>query len=444
MKARFGVVVFAAMVQFFTAATQAQHAGQFRGDNGHTGAYAGAAPANISHVLWRFQTGARILSSPVVADGILYVGSNDHFLHALDARKGTELWKFKTGADVTSTPAVTAGMVYFLSLDGNAYALNAQTGELKWKFETEGEARHSAAGIYGSAPSREMMPDAWDFFLSSPAVAEGIVYFGSGDHCVYALDAATGKLIWKYRGDSGFHSSPAISRGVVYIGCWDSAFYALDARTGQLKWKFATGLDGSHLMEGIPGSAAVSQGIVVFGSRDGNTYALEEGTGKRLWAIENDHSWVISSPAIVNGVAYTTTSDSLKFSAVELKTGRVIFEVPYGTYSFSSPAIVGNHAYFGTFDGIVHDVDLVSHRMNSEFRVQASLDRKDLLTSDGHLNQGAVYGPLGPDGQPDNTLDATMVGIDRLLQLGSILASPCAADGIVYVASADGAVYALD
>jgi len=49
-----------------------------------------------------------------------------------------------------------------------------------------------------------------------------------------------------------------------------------------------------------------------------------------------------------------------------------------------------------------------------------------------------------PDGQPNNTIDATMVGMDRLLKLGSVLATPSVAGGVVYVASADGAVYALD
>ena len=60
------------------------------------------------------------------------------------------------------------------------------------------------------------------------------------------------------------------------------------------------------------------------------------------------------------------------------------------------------------------------------------------------LNSAAIYGPLGADGKPNNTLDATIIGVDRLLQLGSILSSPAVANGIVYIASADGAVYALD
>ena len=416
----------------------------FRGDLSHSGVYKSAAPKSISRVLWEFKTGGRVFSSPVVADGVVYVGSNDHFLYALDAAEGRELWKFQTGANVGSTPALANGSVYFLSLDGYAYSLNARTGALQWKFQTAGESRLNAAGLYGLAPSREVIPDVWDFFLSSPAVYDGIVYFGSGDHNVYALDARTGKLRWKYQAGDVVHSSPAIANGVLYIGCWDGVLYALNAKTGKLVWKFATGVDPSHFMQGIPGSAAIADGVVVFGGRDNNIYAVDANSGKELWRKDNHGSWVISSPAVMNGIVYITTSDSMKFRALALKTGKPLFDLTFKAYSFSSPAIAAGHAYFGTFDGHVYDVDLAARQFHGEFRVRAGMNHKELLTADGHLNANAIYGPLGPDGKPNNTLDATIVGIDRLLQLGSILSSPAVANGIVYAASTDGSVYALD
>lgn len=429
---------------FLSTLAFGQHDTQFRGDAAHTGVSSSIAPSGIGHVRWKFQTGGAVYSSPVVADGIVYVGSNDHYLHAIDARKGSEVWKFKTGANVNGTAAVANGVVYFLSLDGNAYASNARTGVSIWKFETGGESRLSAAGIYGLMPSREVLPDLWDFFLSSPTVTGGTVYFGSGDHNIYALDAETGKLKWKHLAGDVVHSSPAVVNGVLYIGCWDGAMYALDAQSGELKWKFATGTDPSHFMQGIPGSAAVSEGVVVFGSRDNNLYALDANSGQLIWKRDNQNSWVIASPAILDGVVYVTTSDSFKFRAINLKTGQELFDDTFKAYSFSSPTIASGHAYFGTFDGYLHDVDLASRQFHSEFRVHASYDHKDLLTPDGHLNMAAIFGPFGPDGQPNNTLDAAAVSMDRLVQLGSILATPCVSDGIVYAASSDGIVYALD
>jgi outer membrane protein assembly factor BamB len=78
-----------------------------------------------------------------------------------------------------------------------------------------------------------MMADPFDVFLSSPAVAAGVVYFGSGDNHVYALDAQSGELKWKFKTGDVVHASPAVSGGVVYIGSWDRNLYALDAKTGR-------------------------------------------------------------------------------------------------------------------------------------------------------------------------------------------------------------------
>ncbi|MGB7983846.1 MAG: PQQ-binding-like beta-propeller repeat protein [Terracidiphilus sp.] len=438
------VLIFLALFCLCARDSVAQAGALFRGDAARTGIYAGAAPKSIEHVLWEFKTGGRVISSPVVADGAVYVGSNDHYLYALDAASGKELWKFQTGANVNSTPAVAGGAVYVLSLDGNAYALDARTGKQLWKFATGGESRLNLAGIYGLLPSREVVPDVWDFYLSSPVVANGTVYFGSGDHNVYALDARSGTLRWKFQAGDVVHSSPAIADGVLYIGCWDGVLYALNAQSGQLVWKFSTGVDATHFMQGIPGSAAVVGGIVVFGSRDNNIYALDANSGKELWRQGNHGSWVIASPAILDGVVYVTTSDTMVLRALELKTGAEVFTLPYKAYGFSSPAIVGGHAYFGSFDGVVHDANLKTHKLAGEFRVQASRNHKELLTEDGHLNNAVIFGPMGPDGNPNNSIDAAIVGIDRLLQLGSILSSPAVANGVVYVGSADGSVYALD
>lgn len=427
-----------------SAGAFAQGTAQFRGDLQHRGVYPGRAPHEITHVRWEFKTGGRIFSSPVVADGMVFVGSNDHFLYAIDAETGREVWKFATGANVNSTPAVAQGRVYVLSLDGNAYALEERTGKLLWKFATGGESRLNLAGIYGLMPSREVVPDVWDFLLSSPAVDGGVVYFGSGDHNIYALDAASGALRWKFQAGDVVHSSPAIQDGMLYIGCWDGVLYALNAQTGALVWKFATGVDATHFMQGIPGSPAVADGIVVFGSRDNFIYALAATSGKLLWKQANDGSWVIASPAIQNGVVYVTTSDTLKLRALKLASGSALFELSYKAYSFSSPALAAGHAYFGTFDGAVYDADLEARQLRPEFRVAAATAHKELLNADGHLNTDAIFGPMGPDGKPNNTIDASIVGIDRLLQLGAVVASPAVADGVVYVASADGSVYALD
>lgn len=123
---------FIVSIQVCTVEVRAQAIAQFRGDAAHTGVYTGPAPKEISHIAWEFKTGGRVFSSPVVADGLVFVGSNDHFLHAIDAATGHEQWKFATAANVNSSPAVAKGAVYVLSLDGNAYAVEEHSGKLLW------------------------------------------------------------------------------------------------------------------------------------------------------------------------------------------------------------------------------------------------------------------------------------------------------------------------
>src|ERR1019366_4710581 len=145
--------------------------------------------------------------SPAVAAETVYVGSTGGNLYAIDRAAGTEKWHFEAKSRIASSPAVSNGLVFFAAYDSNFYAVDAATGQLKWKFKTGGERRFTARHLHGSQPASESMPDPFDCYLSSPVVWNGGGYFGSGDGNVYALDAASGALKWKFKtGDVG-HAS---------------------------------------------------------------------------------------------------------------------------------------------------------------------------------------------------------------------------------------------
>src|SRR5215469_5617065 len=95
--------------------------------------------------------------------------------------------------------------------------------------------------------------------LSSPAVVNGVAYFGSDDHNVYALNASTGAKLWSYTTGDIVQSSPAVVNGVLYFGSYDNSVYALNASTGAKLWSFQTGGD-------IFSSPAVADGVVYVGS----------------------------------------------------------------------------------------------------------------------------------------------------------------------------------
>ncbi|HEX6575307.1 MAG TPA: PQQ-binding-like beta-propeller repeat protein [Gemmatimonadaceae bacterium] len=409
----------------------------FRGGPEHSGIYASPTSPALSQVVWKFKTDAKILSSPLVHGSSVYVGSADHNLYALERQNGSVRWKFATGGAVNSSPAYMDGSVYVVSLDGRLYAVDAETGKERWRFTTMGERRFTAPGIHGAQPRTEMMADPFDVFLSSPAVANGIVYFGSGDNNVYAVNAADGKEKWHFTTGNVVHASPAVVNGVVYIGSWDRNMYALDANTGREIWRFQTGNDTAiYNQVGIASSAAVVNGVVYFGCRDGHFYAVDATTGKQKWSNDNKMGWVIASPAVQNGIVYFPTSDGTRFKALDAETGALRYSVENKAVSFSSPAIVNDVVYFGSSDGWLHALDKSTGAVKAEFQTDGSkANASKYIDANGRMNSRALY--------PDVTLDGMIIGMDRMFSLGSVLSSPVVADGVLYVGSTDGNLYAL-
>ena len=409
----------------------------FRGDAAHLGVYDSPAPT-LATVRWRFHTKARIVSSPVYGNGVVYVGSNDGRLYAVNASTGAQIWKFQTKGLVNSSPAIANGVVYFAGGDGSIYAVNASTGAKRWRFKTGGEHRFYAPGIHGIVPKTEMMPDPYDMFLSSPAVANGTVYVGSSDHNVYVLNADTGSLRWKFATGNVVHASPAVANGIVYIGSWDRYMYALDASSGKLRWKFQTGDDrDTYNQVGIASSAAVANGMVYFGCRDSHLYALDAGSGKLRWSHDEHGSWVISSPAVYRDAVYYTTSDSRKFYSLDAKTGKQRFKTMFAAFAYSSPAIAGGTAYFGAFDGRLYAVSTSTGQSVGTFSTDAArANLAAVLDAHGNVDLGKFY--------DDPTLDGTFVALSKIFALGAIAGSPVIANGIIYIGSADGTLYALN
>src|SRR5215468_408077 len=410
----------------------------FRGDPQHTGIYDAPGVPQNPKLKWKFQTRRAVVSSPAVVDGVVYVGSNDHNLYAIDATSGALKWKFRTGGRVASSAAVANGIIYFGSYDGYFYAVDL-SGKEKWKFQTNGERRYAGKHLHGAEPAAEMMPDPFDVYLSSPNVVDGTVYFGSGDGNVYALDASNGNQKWKFQTGDVIHSSPAVADGVLYVGSWDTYFYALEAATGKEKWRFRTGDDPKiHNQIGIQSSPLIANGTVYFGCRDSNLYALDILSGEKKRVFNNKGSWVIGSPVLKDGRLYFATSDSGLFHAVDAATGTEIYNLKFLWPLFSSPAIAGSTLYIGSEEGKLLAVDLKSQQLAWSFQ------------TDGSKANGATY--TKPDGRPnyeaaftgDGFYDAMVIGVDRMQNVGMVLSSPTVAGETVYFGSTDGNVYALN
>jgi outer membrane protein assembly factor BamB len=142
----------------------------------------------------------------VVADGALYLGSDSGTLYCVDAATGTKKWSYSAGRALGSNPAVGSGMAYVCDDDGNLHAVATSNGKLKW-------SHPSAAG--GDA---------------GPAVAAGKVYLSTG-LALQALDATSGDALWSYTppGTGGVISTPAVADGLLFIGSSDDSLYAIRA-----------------------------------------------------------------------------------------------------------------------------------------------------------------------------------------------------------------------
>ena len=250
--------------------------------------------------LWSYKTGGTVESSPAVANGVVYVGSGDDNVYALNATTGAKRWSYKTGASVGSSPTVVNGVVYVMSFDDNVYALNATTGAKAWSFNT------------GAGNG------------SSPAVMNGVVYVGSnGD--VDAINATTGAEIWSYPTGGAVDSSPAVVNGVVYVGSFDDHLYAINAGNGLGMWQFTTG----GIVDSSP---TVANGVVYVGSDDTNVYALDAINGARLWSYATGYA-VESIPIVANGVVYVGSFDGNVYA---FSLGGALADIPAQRVSAAS------------------------------------------------------------------------------------------------------------
>mgnify|MGYP005845850329 CR=1 FL=1 len=278
---------------------------------------------------WSFLTGGRVESSPFYKDGVVYFGSNDNATYALNATTGEKLWQFNSSGKVLAGPAVTGGIVYTASADGSLYALNATEGAYLWEFKTDGS------------------------LFSSPEVFAGIVYVGSDNGVMYAVNASTGELIWEFATGGPIYSSPRAANNIVYFGSYDTRIYALDAFNGSLLWNFTTN-------DKVISSPAVARGILWAGSTDGRVYALNAFNGQLLWSYETGDS-IESSPTYVeySNALYIGSNDNNLY-ALNALNGQLLWKFQTRNWVVSRPLHLNGVVYFGSYDKKLYAVSTIA------------------------------------------------------------------------------------
>lgn len=434
MKKNVPLFLLITLVQFFTQRSAANASPFLTRENRDT-------MHVFKAIKWQFQTKGKIFATPVIADGTVYVGSEDSCLYAIDQKSGKLKWKFSTKGKVFSSATVFNKTVFFGSYDGYYYALNAKNGREIWKFRTGGEKHIGAKGLWTMKPDSLYMDDLFDFFLSSPVIdsANGNVCFGSSDGNVYALNAKKGTIVWKQTTKGPIHAAPLLHKGVLYIGSWDFNLYAIDAKDGSVKWKFKTNEQPTyHVLEGIQAAPIADDSLIYIGTRDAFFYALNANTGAVVWKFDAEGSWVVASAGLQDNTVFFSTSDSYSFIAVNKQTGKELYRIKANGYIYNKAAIANKIAYFGDFTGQLFAIDITNGKQLDVFAFPGRKNNAQKVLKNNLLDFSHAAG-----GKDLSYYQTSVDAMNRLYTLGSIVSSPVASNNTLYVGSADGNLYAV-
>jgi outer membrane protein assembly factor BamB len=353
--------------------------------------------------IWKFTTGGEIWSSPVIHAGSILLGSDDGNIYSVNRATGEQDWKFATDGRVRSRGAICGGEALFAGDDGNLYALEAGSGAEMWRFDL------GSAEISRRLPATDP-PYDYDYLASSPVCSGGTVYTGSADGHLYAVDAATGTMRWRFKTGGKVRATPLVHQGHVYTGSWDQQVYALDADSGEEIWKFDTG----GIVQASP---AYGAGKIFIGSRSPKVFALDAGTGTPIWEyVHEDGSWVESSAVFADGTIYIGSSDALALQSLDPATGVERWRFETGGWSWSTPLVNGDTVYIGAISASPYYFEGVTLK-RSLHAVDRRTGVKKWSIDTGELSGSYIT--------------------------GGVHATPVIADGVIYVAALDGRLYAL-
>jgi outer membrane protein assembly factor BamB len=367
----------------------------FRGGPTHPGVAATRGLERLGGLAWRFQTDGPVRSSPTLADGVVYFGSTDGRLYAVDAASGAERWRYEAGAPIGGAPLVTEGSVIAIDRANRIHAVQRSTGEPLWQVATG----RDVPLVWGR--------EGWDYLLAAPMPAGDLVLAGSGDGHLYALGLQRGDIRWRFPTGGRIRSAPAIHDDVAYVSSGDGIVYGVSLDDGSEVWRFET---AGHALEAadwgfdrtqIYSSPTIVDGVLYIGSRDASLYAIDIATGQARWTSEDGTAWVIATPAVAADRVLSARSSSGKVRAVDRDDGTELWSVATGGMVFSSPVVVGETVYIGSADERIYAFDLATGEGRWTYRTGGGVFSSPVVW-EGRLyvgsDDGYLYALAGTDG----------------------------------------------
>lgn len=315
---------------------------------------------NTTKPLWLFRCGDEIRSTPTITDDVVYIGSYDHNLYAISAKKGDLDWQYQTGDCIAATPTIYRDSVLIGSADGYLYSLHKESGRLQWRFETGGPVYSSPRAdfehvFFGSDDGnfyalsttngrKVWQASAHGVVRSTPVIGDDRLYFGTEYGYVFCLDLS-GNVKWQFQAKRSVTASPVLAEDMIFVGSMDSTIYGIDASSGWALWRFRT-------RRPVVSTAAIKDQTLYVGSSDGNLYALDIYSGRQIWVFEAEGQ-VNSSPAIWEDFVYFGSTNGAIY-CLSTKRGKLTWQYNTNGMVVGSPTIVNGVVYIGSCDGFLY------------------------------------------------------------------------------------------
>ena len=314
--------------------------------------------------------------------------------------------------------------------DNTMYCFNATNGEILWTYT----------------------PQTNGYFTTSAAVAYGMVYEMNKDGYLYALNVATGDLVWRYKGPGDtllWPGMPSVADGKVYVTTGEIAMYGgqvgisefacINAYTGQAIWK-------------LPIEALAPRESVAIAY--GNLYLIPGNVTTSVDSISgSEYSWVNEVWAIgTNAVPVSNwpmwRADATHSSTAQQGPSNLSLAWNFATKGavISSPSVVDGIVYFGSQDKNIYAVGAWSGSLIWKFPTQGAIESSPAV-ADGKVYTGGDDGYVYClDAYTGALVWKTFVNGNQEFTFGSVVlkSSPAVSGGKVYIGSLDGNMYALD
>jgi len=332
------------------------------------------------------------------------------------------------------------GIIYAGSTDGRVVAINSSTENLEWSY--------SIAPV--TAPSSGLscgQTSATTAIYGTPVVDRDIVYIGTYSGQVYALTIARGADRWVYprTGSIGaIVGSPVIANETIYISSSDSMVYALDTIHGDLKWKSEILDEEGKRHEKLWTSVVVHDGAVYMSTFDGHIYALSAETGELDWSFESEAGFT-SSPVIDEDTIFLGSFDRYLY-AVKIGSDVPMWkfpeEKPAGNWFWASPIVNEGIVYAGCLDGKVYAIEAQTGGKLWEFDAGNAIVSPPVLMD----NLLIVTDESGTVYVFDLSAELEDEAVPlKTISIGAdVKSSFCAHDGLVYIRGEDNQLYVVD